>query len=223
MLEHEQGVPEADAQPSAAPALPDDDVDDGGAEPGDDLEVVGDGLGLAPFLGADPGIGPRRVDEGDDRETVLFGHLHDAQGLAVALGVGLAEVPFDAGPGGPTLLVANERDGPAFVEGQAGHDGRIVPEPPVAMHLHEIREQVREIVQRIRPLGVAGELDDVDGRQLRGDLRPLLLDLEAESGDPLLLRRVVALLESVDLLLELDDGLFQAVKVGVALHFGSIL
>ena len=83
--------------------------------------------------------------------------------------------------------------------------------------------RIGEIIQRVGPLGVAGELDDVNGRQLRGDLRPLPLDLETEGGDLLFLRRVVALLERVDLLLELDDGLFQAVKVGDALHFGSIL
>ena len=42
---------------------------------------------------------------------------------------------------------------------------------------------------------MAGDLDDVDGRQLRGDLRPFLFDLEAEGGDFLLPRRIIALLE----------------------------
>ena len=85
--------------PPPLPPSPMIDVDDGGPEPGDDLEVVGDGLGLAPFLGADARIRPGGVDEGDDGKAVLLGQAHEAQGLAVALGVGLAEVPLDAGPG----------------------------------------------------------------------------------------------------------------------------
>jgi hypothetical protein len=55
VLEHEEAVAEADAQAAAAPALADDDIDDGCPEGGDGLQVEGDRLGLAALLGPIPG------------------------------------------------------------------------------------------------------------------------------------------------------------------------
>ena len=55
----------------------------------------------------------------------------------------------------------------------------------------------------------------MDGREARADPGPFLFDLEAKSGDLLFGRRVLFSLELFDLLLELDDGLFQGIKVDV--------
>ena len=40
-----------------------------------------------------------------------------------------------------------------------------------------------DVIEGVRPLGVAGDLDDLGRRQIGTDLGPLLLDLEAEGGD----------------------------------------
>ena len=150
---------------------------------GDLPEVVGDGLGLAALLGADAGIGAGSIDQGDDREAEFLGCLHHPERLPVAFRVGLAEVPGDPFPCAPALLVPDEGGGLALVEAQAGDDGRIIGETPVAVHLGEILHQAGDVVQGVRTLGMAGHLDDLGGGQVGADLGPLLGDLPAEVGD----------------------------------------
>jgi hypothetical protein len=172
----------------------------------------------AALLGSDAGVGAGGVDESDDGEAELLGLLHDPQGLAVALGIGLAEVPFDAGPGRPALLVPDDGRGPALVEGQPGDDRRVVGEPPVPVHLHEVLEEEGDVVQGVRAFGVAGDLDDVDGGHPGDDLGPFLLDLPPELGDAVLLVEVVALGDGVDLFLEGQDALFQGIELHGFFH-----
>jgi len=49
-------------------------------------DVATDGLRLAALFGADARVGAGRVDEAEDRQAEFFSELHQAQGLAVALG-----------------------------------------------------------------------------------------------------------------------------------------
>ena len=80
--------------PSAPPraAFADHDADDRRGQPRHLEHRVGDHLGLAALLGADARIGARRVDQADDRHVELGGQLHLGHGLAIALGMGAAEV-----------------------------------------------------------------------------------------------------------------------------------
>ena len=80
-----------------------------------------------------PGIGGRRVDEGEDRPAELLGQLHRAQRLAVALGPRVAEVAVDLLLGVAALLVADDQHRLAVEAGEAGDDGAIVGEAPVAV------------------------------------------------------------------------------------------
>ena len=107
----------------------------------------------------------------------LFGHLHDPEGLAVAFGVHLAEVPVDPLAGRPAFLLADDGHGLAFVEGEAGDEGRVVGEPAVAVDLHEILHQGVDVIQGVRPLGMPGDLDDLGGREVGIDFGPFPLDL----------------------------------------------
>jgi len=52
----------------------------------------------------------------------FFGHLEDPQGLAVALGIHLAEIAVQAFAGGAALLLSDHGDGPALVEGEPGDE-----------------------------------------------------------------------------------------------------
>ena len=73
-------------------------------------DVAGERLGLSALLGAEPGIGARRVDQRDDRRVEARGQLHQAQRLAVALGVRHAEVALEVLLGVAALLVADHHD-----------------------------------------------------------------------------------------------------------------
>ncbi len=55
-------------------------------------QISRDGFGLAALFRVDSRIRAGRVNEGEDRPAKLRGELHDAQRLAVALGLGLSEI-----------------------------------------------------------------------------------------------------------------------------------
>ena len=108
--EHQVDVADADAEGAAAAAFAGDDRDDRGFEHRHLGQVAGDRLGLAAGLGLDAGVGAGRVDQADHREVALLGQLHEAQGLAVSLRAGHAEVALDVFLDGAALLVADEHD-----------------------------------------------------------------------------------------------------------------
>jgi hypothetical protein len=109
--------------------------------------------------------------------------------------------------------VADDGHGLSLVESETGDDGRVIGEMAVAVDLDEILEEIIYIIQRVRPLGMAGDLDDLPGGELRADLGPLLFDLLAELGDLLLFPRIFPRLELIDLVFELKDIFLELVKV----------
>ena len=113
-------------------------------------------LGLAALLGADAGIGARRVDQADDRQAELRGQLHLVERLAVALGMGAAEEALVALLERAALLVADEHHLEVVEPGEAGADGPVVAERPVAVQLDELVEDQLDVVERLRPLADAG-------------------------------------------------------------------
>src|SRR5205814_8097965 len=70
-------------------------------------QVAPDRLRLAALLGVDAGIGARRIDEGENRQRELLAELHQAQRLAIALGLRHAEVAGDLLFGIAPLLMAD--------------------------------------------------------------------------------------------------------------------
>ena len=112
VLQHQHLVADADRQRAARAALADDGDDDRHLELRHLEDVAADRLGLAALLGADAGIGARRVDEREHRQAELLGQLHQAQRLAVALGPRHAEVARRALLGVAALLVAEHHARP---------------------------------------------------------------------------------------------------------------
>ena len=66
------------------------------------------------------------------------GHLHQAHGLAVALGRGHAEIVPDAGFGVVALFLADDADRLAAEAAEAAHDGLVLGEFAVAGEGREI-------------------------------------------------------------------------------------
>ena len=112
---------------------------------------------------------------------VLLAHLH--QRLAVALGVGAAEVA--GGPLGQVLplLVADEHDLLVAQVGEAGDDRLVVADGAVAVQLDELVEDQLDVVAGLRALLVARDLDGLPGVEVGVD-RPLQVrQLAAEAAD----------------------------------------
>jgi hypothetical protein len=112
-------------------------------------------------------VSARHVDERDDRQPEPLGELHRPHRLAVALGVGHAEVAPDVLVRVGALLLADDDD-PSTVEAREPDDhGGVVAEQPVAMELDEVvRDRVDEL-ERSRPAEVARELDPCPDRLAR--------------------------------------------------------
>src|SRR5205814_6004576 len=93
------------------------------------------------------------------REAVPVGQLHRAHCLAVALGIGHAEIALRALLDVAALLVADENDRSPPEAPEAGHDRGVVAVLAIAVQFEPVLEETLDIVQRVRPVRVAGQLD----------------------------------------------------------------
>ena len=141
--------------------------------------------------------------------------------MKIRMGRRLFEVAEHVLLGAPALLVAHDQHRLAAELGEPAHDGPVGSEAPIALDLEEVGEELVEVVERVGPVGVPGELDDLPGREVVEDL-----DLEP-LGLPLQLLDLVAhidrgggreLLQLFDLGLEGEQRPFELDGVGRAWH-----
>ncbi len=194
-------------------ALADDGGDVGHADAQAGFGRAGDGFGLSALLGADAGIGAGGIDERDDGNFEVIGHVHKPHRLAVALRPRHAEIVPQAAVGVGALLVADDAHALAAEPAEAADDGCVFAELAVAGERHEILDQLGDIIDAMRPLRMPRHLRLLPGRQLgiEGLERLRRLDLDAADlfadGDG-----IAAGLERaqfLDLGLELGHGLFK--------------
>ncbi len=101
-----------------------------------------------------------------------------AHGLAVAFGLGHAEVVPDATLGIRALLMADHDHRAPAEAAEPAHDGLVLGEIAVAGQRREVLDQGLHIVETMRPLWVAGDLCLLPGRELSigiEERRPRLL------------------------------------------------
>ena len=146
-------------------------------------QVARDGLGLVALLGADARIRARRVDERDERQAEALGEPHEAQRLAIALGLGHAVVAAHALLGVAALLVADEHHRAVVEPRRAADDGEIVAIHAIAVQLVEVLEDEAGVVERVGTLRMARELRDLPGREIREDVLRELLALRLQPRD----------------------------------------
>jgi len=215
MLLHQHPIADRDAQRAAAPALPRNDDDDGHVEHGHLAKVVRDGLGDAALLGLDAGKRGRRVHEDDDLAPEFLGEAHHPDRLPVALWPGVPEVPVDLLLGVAALLVPDHADRLPVVVGKARHDGVIVGEAAIAVHLDEIGEHHPHVVEHVGTVRVAGHLHALPRRERRVDLRANRVCPPAQAVDlALALRRGRQHAEGFDLLQQHRHGFFEIQGLG---------
>ena len=92
------------------------------------VEVVADRLGLAALFGIDSGVRTGRIDERKQRQTKLLGKLHQAQCLAIALGLAHAEVAQRALFRVATFLVTEQHHRLPIEARHAADDRQVVRE-----------------------------------------------------------------------------------------------
>lgn len=207
-FQHQDAVCQAEGQRATRPALAGHRRDDGHADAREYGQRRADGLALSAFFCADAGIGAWRIDEVEDGQLEAVGHLEEADRFAVPLGVRHPEVSRDVFAGGAALLVTDDHHAAAAVLGDTADDGRVVGEPAIAVELDELGAEARHVVERVGPLGVAGDLHLLHGRQRAEDLASDLVGLMLEAAQ-LVLETGLGRREDTQLahsLEELDDG-----------------
>ncbi len=158
VLEHQHAVGDCQRKRSAGAAFTGDGSDGRHAEARHLEEVARDGLALAALLGAKTGVRAGEVDEGKYRAAELLRDLHGAQRLAIALGIGHAELARGALLQRPALEIADDHHGLIVKGGHAAAHRGIVAEGAVAVDLAEVVEERLNIVHGIGPLGMSRNL-----------------------------------------------------------------
>ncbi len=115
------------------------------------------------------------------RRAELGGELHQPERLAVALGMRHAEVALEVLLGVAAVLMADDHHRLAVEPRPAADDRRVVHVEAVAVQLDEVGEDGAEVVERVRPAGVAGDHDPLQGREVAVDVRPQRLELALEA------------------------------------------
>ena len=132
--------------------------------------IAANGLRLAALFGINAWKSTGGVDKGEYRQLELLCRLHQAQGFAVTLWTGHAEVTRCAFFGVTPFLLANDHASIAIEASQTAHNAQVVREMPVAMHLHKVGEYFVDIVKGIGALRVTGNLGDLPRREVTVDV-----------------------------------------------------
>src|SRR5581483_6368259 len=105
----------------------------------------------------------------------------DPDRLRVALRVGHPELPRVALLRVPALLLADQRDGAPVEPAEAGDERAVIGAAAVAVELDPVVEDPIDVVERVRPVRMACELDRVPDLVLgRGRGRLELLELAVQ-------------------------------------------
>ena len=156
-------VADTQCESTAASAFANADCNDRDRETGHLAQISGDGFSLAAFFGIDTGVCAGRIHQGDDGAVELGGQLHDADGFAVALWFGHAEVAEHFLLGVAAFLFGDDHDGCALEGGHAANDGLIVTEEAIAVEFLEVEEEALYVIGGVGAFGVAGKLDALPG------------------------------------------------------------
>jgi hypothetical protein len=109
--------------------------------------------------------------------------------------------------------VADDDDGTAAIAGEAALDRPVVAERAVAGERREVGEQRVDVVREVRPLGMAGDLRLLPGRELGVGLAQQLLGTGLEARDLLAQAELAVaggkVAQLLDLALELADRLLE--------------
>ena len=181
ILQHQHLIRDRNRQRTAGAALADDGGDDRHLQLRHLEDVAPDRLRLPALFGVNAGVGARRVHEGEHREPELFGRLHEAQGLSITLGFAHAEVAQAPLACIATFLLPHHHAGGAIEAREPADDAQVVGKVAVSVQFDEVSEDVADVVQRVRALGMPRNLGDLPRREVRidvfGELQALLAEL----------------------------------------------
>ena len=123
-------------------------------------------LGLPALFGINTGKSAGGINEGEYRQIEFLRELHQAQGLAVTLGLGHAEITHGALFGIAPFLMPDDHARLAIETRKTADNGLVICVSTVAMQLMKIGEDFIHIVHGVRTLRMTGNLRYLPGCQL---------------------------------------------------------
>ena len=145
ILKHIYPIRRRQRQRAAASSLSDDNGDHRCAQTHHFQNILRNGLALSPFLRLRAAIGAERIDKTDHRAVELLRLLHQAQGLAVSLRHGAAEVVAHPRVKIRALVNGNIGHGTSLQRADAGKNRRVLPEAAVPAEVEPVAEQLLHI------------------------------------------------------------------------------
>src|SRR6185437_13085876 len=221
VLQHVDAVTDTNRERAAGTALADHGAHDRHLQLRHDLEIARDGFALAALFGADTGIRTGCIDEGEDRQAEAFGHLHQAQRLAVALRTRHAEIATDFRFDVAALLVPDHHHRSSDDACQAAYDGRVVGIHPVASEFVKLVADHRDVIVGVRAPRVARQLRDLPGREVPEDFGGFDAELRAQLADLVVHVDGVVVAgrgQPAQLVFQLGDRLLEIEEIGVHSH-----
>ena len=176
-------IANADGQRPARPAFADDQRHHRHPQSREHQQIPGNRLALIPFFCPNSRVRPWCIDERNHRQFEAFRHLQQSQCLAIAFGPGHPKVAVQLLLGIAPFLMPDHHDRTPLESRDTGDDRGIVRVTAVAVQLFKLGEQGLDIVQRIGPLWMAGQLGYLPGAQVGEDLLGQRLAFGFESGD----------------------------------------
>ena len=177
--------------------------------------VAANGFALVAFFGINSGKRTRRIHKCEYRQLEFFGGFHQPQRLAIAFWFAHAEVAHGAHFCAAAFLMTQYHAGATVETRQSANDGKIIGHMTIPMKFHKIGEDAVEIVQRIRPVGVAGNLRDLPGREIAVDVLGQLLAFFAKLfnfGRNIHCRFTLHIPQLLDLVFKFGNGLLKIQK-----------
>ena len=158
VLQHPDLVACSDCQCAAAAALAHQNAQGGHFQTRHGHDRLGNGIALSPFLGVNAAESTGGVDEGNDRPSEFFRLLHQADSLAVALGLGHTEIPVNPLLQGLSPQVCQNRHRLVVQQCQSSNQSMVIAEAAVAVEFPEIPEDPLNVVHGGSPVAAADHL-----------------------------------------------------------------
>ena len=143
--------------------------------------------------------------------------MHQAERLAVALGIRAAEIALEIALGVPALLRADQHDALVAEGSESADDRPVVGVDPVAVQFDEIRDHFADVVHRVGAERMARNLDLLPRRQILVNLPARFADLFLHPIDlerDVDVLRLAERLKLLQLLFQLDDRFLERQCIG---------
>ena len=217
MFEHQHAIGRGQRDRAPRPAFADHRRDHRHAQRQALLGRSRDRLGLPALLGLHPRKRARRIDQGYHRHIEAVGEPHQADRLAIALGLGHPEIMLEPRRGVVAFFMPDQHHPAAVDFGQPTDDRIVVGERAVPRKLEEIVGDPGDIIVEMRPLGMPRDLGLLPRGQLGIGIAQQLgrLGLElADLGVDIDVARLGGVAQRRDPPVEVGDRFFK-IEIGV--------